>query len=98
MTKPVDSPENAGEVDLVTDISELTPHQKAEVLVEALPWLERFHGALVVIKFGGNAMLDDELKEAVADGLVLLHHGGLLAVVVHGGGPQVNERVVGLGI
>src|SRR5690625_4819406 len=93
MTKLVDSPENAGEVDLVTDISELTPHQKAEVLVEALPWLERFHGAIVVIKFGGNAMVDDELKEAFADDIVFLHHAGLLPVIVPRDGQQIHEML-----
>src|SRR5690625_3446229 len=83
----------SGAADLVTDISELTAHQKAEVLVEALPWLERFHGAVVVIKFGGNAMVDDELKPAFADDIVFLHHAGLLPVVVHGRGPPTTATL-----
>src|SRR5690625_2659890 len=86
------------ELEPVTDISELTPHQKAEVLVEALPWLETFHKAVVVIKFGGNAMVDDELKQAFADDIVFLHHAGLLPVVVHGGGPQISEMLEKLDI
>jgi len=92
-SKSTHSASPSGEADLVTDISELTAHQKAEVLVEALPWLERFHGAVVVIKFGGNAMVDDELKRAFADDIVFLHHAGLLPVIVHGGGPQINEML-----
>lgn len=80
------------------DISELTIHQKAAVLVEALPWLERFHGAIVVIKFGGNAMVDDDLKRAFAEDIVFLHHAGLKPVVVHGGGPQISEMLSRLDI
>jgi acetylglutamate kinase len=60
---------------------------KAHILVEALPWLERFQGALVVIKYGGNAMVDDELKAAFAQDIVFLRYAGLRPVVVHGGGP-----------
>lgn len=69
---------------------------KAQTLVEALPWLEQFRGALVVIKYGGNAMTDDSLKAAFAQDIVFLRYAGLRPVVVHGGGPQINamlERV-----
>jgi len=75
-----------------------TAAQKAAVLAEALPWLQRFHGATVVIKYGGNAMLDDELKRAFAQDMVFLRLAGLRPVVVHGGGPQINAMLDRLGI
>jgi len=75
-----------------------TPAQKAAVLAEALPWLQRFHGTTVVIKYGGNAMLDDELKCAFAQDMVFLRLAGLRPVVVHGGGPQINAMFERLGI
>jgi len=78
--------------------TDLRPEQKAEVLVQALPWLEKFAGALVVVKYGGNAMVDDELKRAFAQDMVFLHRVGLRPVVVHGGGPQINAMLERLGI
>ena len=75
-----------------------TAGRKAAVLAEALPWLQRFHGATVVIKYGGNAMLDDELKCAFAQDMVFLRLAGLRPVVVHGGGPQINAMFERLGI
>jgi acetylglutamate kinase len=78
--------------------TDLRPEQKAEVLIEALPWLERFHGALVVVKYGGNAMIDDDLKRAFAQDMVFLHQAGLRPVVVHGGGPQISAMLDRLGI
>ncbi|WHT21737.1 acetylglutamate kinase [Crossiella sp. CA-258035] len=72
--------------------------EKAEVLVEALPWLQRFHGALVVIKYGGNAMIDEQLKKAFAEDMVFLRLCGLRPVVVHGGGPQISAMLNRLGI
>ncbi|MCP2331589.1 MULTISPECIES: acetylglutamate kinase [Actinoalloteichus] len=71
---------------------------KAAVLVEALPWLERFHGATVVVKYGGNAMVDEELKRAFAQDMVFLRLAGLRPVVVHGGGPQISAMLGRLGI
>ncbi|HWE90729.1 MAG TPA: acetylglutamate kinase [Pseudonocardiaceae bacterium] len=71
---------------------------KAEVLIEALPWLQRFHGSLVVIKYGGNAMIDDRLKRAFAEDMVFLRLAGLRPVVVHGGGPQITSMLDRLGI
>ena len=68
------------------------------MLVEALPWLERFHGALVVVKYGGDAMVDPELTAAFAEDIVFLRYAGLRPVVVHGGGPQINEMLGRLGI
>ncbi|SEW24762.1 N-acetylglutamate kinase [Austwickia chelonae] len=64
--------------------------ENARVLVGALPWLERFHGALVVVKYGGNAMTSDSLKEAFAQDVAFLRYAGLRPVVVHGGGPQIG--------
>ena len=78
--------------------SELTPAQKAEVLIEALPWLQRFTGALFVVKYGGNAMIDDDLKRAFAQDMVFLRQVGLHPVIVHGGGPQISTMLARLGI
>jgi len=72
--------------------------EKAAVLVEALPWLQRFNGATVVIKYGGNAMVDDKLKAAFAQDMVFLRLAGLHPVVVHGGGPQITAMLTRLGI
>ncbi|NEE01863.1 acetylglutamate kinase [Phytoactinopolyspora halotolerans] len=66
---------------------------KAGVLVEALPWMKRFHGKIVVVKYGGNAMVDDKLKRAFADDIVFLRLAGLKPVVVHGGGPQISAML-----
>jgi len=71
---------------------------KAATLIEALPWLERFHGQIVVIKFGGHAMADDELRLAFAQDIVFLRYAGLRPVVVHGGGPQINAHLDRLGM
>ena len=71
---------------------------KAAVLVEALPWLQRFHGNIIVVKYGGNAMVDDELKQAFAQDMVFLRLAGLHPVVVHGGGPQISAMLSRLGI
>ncbi|NLT57104.1 MAG: acetylglutamate kinase [Actinomycetales bacterium] len=76
----------------------MTARQKATVLVEALPWLQRFAGAIVVIKYGGNAMVDDDLKRAFAQDMVFLRSAGLKPVVVHGGGPQISSMLGRLGI
>jgi acetylglutamate kinase len=71
---------------------------KASTLIEALPWLARFHGATVVIKYGGHAMLNAEVKRAFAADLVFLRYAGLRPVVVHGGGPQISSMLTRLGI
>jgi len=75
-----------------------TPAQKAAVLIEALPWLQRFHGKIVVVKYGGNAMVDDELKRAFAEDMVFLRTAGIHPVVVHGGGPQISAMLGRLGL
>ncbi|MFI1827780.1 acetylglutamate kinase [Streptomyces sp. NPDC020412] len=66
---------------------------KAQTLIEALPWLTRHYGKTVVIKFGGNAMVDEDLKAAFAQDVVFLRHAGLRPVVVHGGGPQITAQL-----
>jgi len=71
---------------------------KAATLIEALPWLDRFHGQIVVIKFGGHAMTDDALRIAFAQDVVFLRYAGLRPVVVHGGGPQINAHLDRLGM
>jgi len=71
---------------------------KAATLVEALPWLARFHGAVVVLKYGGNAMTEPELQRAFAEDVVFLRYVGLRPVVVHGGGPQITAHLDRLGI
>ncbi len=72
--------------------------QKAEVLIEALPYIREFEGKTVVIKYGGAAMLDEELRESVAEDIVLMRYVGMNPVVVHGGGPSINRTLERLGI
>ncbi len=67
------------------------PGLTVEILVEALPYIREFHGTTLVVKFGGNAMVDDELLQTFADDIVLLHSVGIQTVVVHGGGPQIGD-------
>ncbi|WP_120522010.1 acetylglutamate kinase [Arthrobacter celericrescens] len=71
---------------------------KAATLIEALPWIQRFAGTSMVIKYGGNAMVNEELRRAFAEDIVFLHHVGIHPVVVHGGGPQINSMLGRLGI
>ncbi|WP_375493414.1 acetylglutamate kinase [uncultured Jatrophihabitans sp.] len=71
---------------------------RAATLVDALPWLQRFHGKVVVVKYGGNAMTSPELQAAFAQDVVFLRYAGLRPVVVHGGGPQITEHLGRLGI
>lgn len=76
----------------------LTSLDKAAVLAQALPWLERFRGATVVIKYGGNAMIHEDLTRAFAEDVVFLRLAGLRPVVVHGGGPQISMMLDRLGV
>ncbi|RJK96698.1 acetylglutamate kinase [Vallicoccus soli] len=71
---------------------------KARTLTEALPWLARFHGVVVVVKYGGNAMTEPALQEAFAEDVVFLRYAGLKPVVVHGGGPQISAQLDRLGL
>jgi len=78
-------------------VSDPAPTLRTQVLVEALPYIRRFWGATVVVKFGGNAMVDPELASSFAEDIVLLHAVGIRPVVVHGGGPQISELMERLG-
>jgi acetylglutamate kinase len=75
----------------------VAPEQKAKILAEALPYIKRFFDKTIVIKYGGNAMTDERLKECFAQDVVLLKLVGMNPVVVHGGGPQINEMLDKLG-
>jgi acetylglutamate kinase len=86
-----------GSVQATTDAREMA-HRKAEALIEALPWIQRFAGTTMVIKYGGNAMVNEELRRAFAEDIVFLHHAGINPVVVHGGGPQISSMLARLGI
>jgi acetylglutamate kinase len=74
-----------------------SPGERASVLVEALPYIQRFRGATVVVKYGGNAMVDPGLARTFAEDVVLMRAVGLRPVVVHGGGPQINQVMAKLG-
>ena len=71
---------------------------KAGTLIEALPWLKRFHGETIVVKFGGNAMVSEELQRAFCEDMVFLRLAGINPVVVHGGGPQISAALDRAGI
>jgi acetylglutamate kinase len=83
---------------MTAQLSQLDAAAKTAVLIESLPWLQRFAGKVVVVKFGGNAMVDDDLKRAFAEDMVYLRHAGLRPVVVHGGGPQISAELKARGI
>ena len=72
-------------------------HKKAQILAEAPPYIKRFHGKTIVIKYGGNAMVDDGLKSSFARDVALLKLVGMHPVIVHGGGPQINDMLTRLG-
>jgi acetylglutamate kinase len=78
-------------------LTDIKPAQKAQILAEALPYIKRFFDKTIVIKYGGNAMTDAHLKECFAQDVVLLKLVGMNPVVVHGGGPQINEMLDKLG-
>lgn len=71
--------------------------QRAEVLIQALPYIQKYNNKIVVVKYGGNAMIDDELKEAVMGDIVLLSLIGIKVVLVHGGGPEITEMLTRVG-
>ena len=80
----------------MTDIQDTTPDVaavKAATLIESLPWLKKFRDQIVVVKYGGNAMVSDELQEAFAQDIAYLRYVGVLPVVVHGGGPQISDML-----
>jgi acetylglutamate kinase len=72
--------------------------ERAQILIEALPYIQRFHGKTVVIKYGGHAMLSPELRESFVQDVVLLESVGINPVIVHGGGPQITELIGKLGL
>lgn len=83
----------------MTDSTEsLSTQVKAQVLAEALPWLKQLHGKIVVIKYGGHAMVDESLRRAFAADMAFLRNCGIHPVVVHGGGPQITAMLRRLGI
>jgi len=70
---------------------------RAQILVEALPYIQKYTGKTIVVKYGGNAMISDELRQAVISDIILLHLVGINVVVVHGGGPEINEMLKKIG-
>ncbi len=78
-------------------ISDISPLLKAEILAEALPYIRSYHGKTIVIKYGGNAMVEERLKESFARDVILLKLVGMNPVVVHGGGPQIDEALKKIG-
>lgn len=87
-----DAPSGAGD-----NARGFDPNKRALALIEALPYIDAFRGAVVVVKFGGNAMVDEELSRTFAEDIVLLRSVGLKPVVVHGGGPQIGDMLGRLG-
>ena len=78
-------------------LEKISPAQEAAILAEALPYIKRFHGKTIVVKFGGNAMIDEKLKQCFARDVVLLKLVGMNVVVVHGGGPQIENLLTRVG-
>jgi acetylglutamate kinase len=76
---------------------EPSPHERASVLIEALPYLRNFYGKTLVIKYGGNAMIDEGLKEQVMQDVTLLHYVGIRPILVHGGGPEISSLMRQMG-
>ena len=81
----------------MTDLLSIAPRDKAEILAQALPYIRKFHGKTMVIKYGGNAMTDPDLQADFAEDVVLLKLVGMNPVVVHGGGPQIDSALAKIG-
>src|SRR5690349_7936679 len=79
------------------DLKLSTPSERASVLIEALPYLRRFYGKTIVVKYGGNAMIDDSLKQSVMQDVALLHYVGIRPILVHGGGPEISSLMKQMG-
>lgn len=77
--------------------TEFSNAQRAEVLTQALPYIRKYNGKIVVVKYGGNAMINEQLKEQVMEDIVLLHLVGVKVVLIHGGGPEISELMTRLG-
>ena len=71
-------------------LNAITNHERAEILIQALPYIKRYNGKTIVVKYGGNAMIDDQLKAQVMEDVVLLSLIGVKVVLVHGGGPEIS--------
>ncbi|KQO95349.1 acetylglutamate kinase [Leifsonia sp. Leaf264] len=84
--------------DTIPDAAAATAASKAQILIDSLPWLKRFHDQIIVVKFGGNAMVSPELQRAFAEDMVYLRYAGIRPVIVHGGGPQISSMLDRLGI
>jgi acetylglutamate kinase len=82
---------------LAVDVSQIAPREKAEILSQALPYIRKYHGKTLVIKYGGNAMTDPALQQDFAEDVVLLKLVGMNPIVVHGGGPQIEDALNRLG-
>jgi acetylglutamate kinase len=78
-------------------VKEFSPENRASVLIEALPYLRQFYGKTIVVKYGGNAMIDDRLKEQVMQDIALLHYVGIRPILVHGGGPEISSLMKQMG-
>ncbi len=91
------STQTTADLDSIVAARGFSPEHRASVLIEALPYIQRFHGAVIVVKFGGHAMTDPELSRTFAQDMVLLRSIGLKPVVVHGGGPQIGSLLERLG-
>ncbi len=87
----------ASSVFAVPDLAHISPRDKAEILAQALPYIRKFHGKTLVIKYGGNAMTDPALQQDFAEDVVLLKLVGMNPVVVHGGGPQIDDALAKIG-
>ena len=74
-----------------------TVAQRAEILTQALPYIQKYYDKIIVVKYGGNAMINDDLKEAVMGDIVLLSLIGIKVVLVHGGGPEITEMLTTIG-
>ncbi|MDF7640945.1 acetylglutamate kinase [Bifidobacterium sp. ESL0784] len=96
--KPIDEETTKAGEDAFDVHHDLKDEQKSEVLIEALPWLEEFAGQRIVVKYGGNAMVDEHLKRCFAEDMVFLRQVGMHPIVVHGGGPQISCMLNELGI
>jgi len=77
--------------------TKLEPSQHAAVLIEALPYLKQFYGKTIVVKYGGNAMIDEDLKMQVMQDIALLHYVGIRTILVHGGGPEISAMMKQMG-
>lgn len=75
----------------------ITVQERAQTLIEALPYIRRYHGKTILIKYGGHAMIDEGLKEAVITDVVLMHYVGMCPILVHGGGPEITEAMQRMG-